>query len=156
MPLTVDIDLGRDFTVAAGFDEVYAELSDVHASVHHFPKVRRLDALAPDTYRWEMERIGVGHISLQTVYACRYAVDRERGSVVWTPLAGVGNAQIGGSWRIARRDPGTALAFKVHGVIELPFPALMKAFVGTIAKSEFAALIDGYVANLKTRFGTAT
>jgi carbon monoxide dehydrogenase subunit G len=155
MSISVDIDLGHEFAVAAPFDDVFDVLSDVRASVGHFPKVHRLVELAPDAWRWEMERISVGTLSVQTVYACRYTTDRAHGSVVWTPIAGVGNAQVGGSWAVAAREPGTRLAFKVHGVLDLPLPAMMTLLITPIVRSEFTGLIDTYLDNLRQRFGRA-
>ena len=45
MAVTVKIDLGYEFEVKAKYDEVFAVLSDVPASVSHFPRVEKLTDL---------------------------------------------------------------------------------------------------------------
>ena len=42
MAVSVDIDLGYEFTVKAPFKEVFDLVSDVPTSVSHFPKVHKL------------------------------------------------------------------------------------------------------------------
>eukprot|EP01034_Spumella_vulgaris_P011031 gene11031-14006_t len=42
MAISVDIDLGYEFTVKAKAADVFAVLSDVPTSVSHFPKVEKL------------------------------------------------------------------------------------------------------------------
>jgi rhodanese-related sulfurtransferase len=50
--------------------------------------------------------------------------DRKKGSVVWTPVKGVGNAQVGGSWSIAKAKKGTAITLKTQGTVEVPLGIL--------------------------------
>ena len=53
MAISVDIDLGYEFTVKAKAADVFAVLSDVPTSVSHFPKVEKLigDRNAPGGYK---------------------------------------------------------------------------------------------------------
>ena len=76
MAITVPFDLAYEFEVKAPFAEVFAVLSDVPASAGHFPKVARLVDLGANTYRWEMEKVGAGQVSIQTIYASRYVSDK--------------------------------------------------------------------------------
>ncbi|MDE2080662.1 MAG: SRPBCC family protein [Burkholderiales bacterium] len=153
MTITVAIDLGYEFKVKAPFKEVFDLLSDVPASVSHFPKVQRLSDEGGGVYRWEMEKVGPAQVSLQTVYACKYASNRAKGSVVWTPVPGVGNAQVGGSWKLSDGKTHTALVFKVQGTVDVPLPGMMRMVVGPVVKGEFEGLVEKYIANLIQRFG---
>ena len=118
MTVTVAIDLGYEFAVKAPFKEVFDLLSDVPESVSHFPKVDKLVDMGDGVYRWEMAKVGTAQVNIQTVYASKYVSDRKKGSVVWTPVPGVGNALVGGSWKISDRKKSTALEFKVSGTVK--------------------------------------
>jgi carbon monoxide dehydrogenase subunit G len=153
MAVSVDIDLGYEFTVKAPFDEVFDLLADVPASVSHFPKVDQLVDMGKGTYRWEMQKVGTAQVNIQTVYASQYVADKKKGTVVWTPVKGVGNALVGGSWKIAKAKKGTALELKIAGTVEVPLPGLMKMVVVPVVKNEFEGLVDQYIENLVKRFG---
>ncbi len=153
MTITVAIDLGYEFAVKAPFKEVFDLLSDVPASVSHFPKVHRLTDLGGGVYRWEMERVGTAQVHIQTIYASKYVSNRAKGSVVWTPVKGEGNALVGGSWKITDRKNSTALEFKVNGTVDVALPGLMRMVVGPIVKGEFEGLVEKYIDNLIKRLG---
>ena len=153
MTITVAIDLGYEFTVKAPFKDVFDVLSDVPTSASFFPKVDKLTDLGGGTYRWEMEKVGTAQINIQTVYASKYVANRAKGSVVWTPVKGEGNALVGGSWKITDQKKTTALEFKVAGTVDVPLPGLMKVVVGPVVAGEFEKLVEKYIENLIKRFG---
>ena len=153
MTVTVDIDLGYEFAVKAPFKEVFDLLSDVPTSVSHFPKVHKLVDLGGGVYRWEMEKVGTAQVNIQTVYASKYVSDRKKGTVVWTPVPGEGNALVGGSWKIVDKKKSTALEFKVNGTVNVALPGLMKMVVVPIVRGEFEKLVEKYIDNLVERFG---
>lgn len=153
MALTVNIDLGYEFAVKAGFDEVFAVLADVPKSVSHFPKVDKLTDMGDGVYKWEMQRVGTKEIGIQTVYASKYKSDKAKGTVTWTPVKDVGNALVGGHWKIRADKKATHIALKIDGEIHLPFPALMKLVVQPVVEGEFEKLVDKYIANLIKTFG---
>ena len=67
MAVTVQINLGYEFEVKAKAAEVFEVLSDVPASVSHFPKVHQLTDLGDGVYQWEMEKVGTAQVNIQTV-----------------------------------------------------------------------------------------
>lgn len=153
MAVSVDIDLGYEFAVKAPFAEVFEVLSDVPTSVSHFPKVKKLVDMGDGVYRWEMQKVGSGQVSLQTIYASKYVANRAKGTVVWTPVKDVGNALVGGSWKISERKGSTNVVLKINGTVDVPLPALMKMVVVPVVKGEFEGLVEQYVDNLIKRFG---
>lgn len=153
MAITVPFDLAYEFEVNAPYAEVFSVLSDVPTSASHFPKLARLVDLGDGSHRWEMEKVGTDSIHIQTIYASRYVADKKKGSVVWTPLAGVGNAQVGGSWAIRNKKTYTHLVLGIDGELQLPLPGLMKALVAPVVISEYEKLVEQYIANLIKRFG---
>ena len=153
MALTVGIDLGYEFEVKAKHDDVFALLSDVPASVAHFPKVHKLTDMGDGVYKWEMEKVGTPQVNIQTVYASKYTANRAKGTVAWTPVKGVGNALVSGHWKIKDNKKSTAIELKIAGDMELPLPGLMKMVVAPIVESEFEKLVDKYIANLVKTFG---
>lgn len=153
MTVTVAIDLGYEFAVKAPFKDVFDVLSNVPESVSHFPKVDKLVDMGDGVYRWEMAKVGTAQVNIQTVYASRYVSDRKKGSVVWTPVPGVGNALVGGSWKISDQKKSTALEFKVGGTVDVALPGLMKMVVVPVVQGEFEKLVEKYIDNLIKRFG---
>jgi hypothetical protein len=87
------------------------------------------------------------------MYASRYVCDRKKGSVVWTPVEGQGNALVGGSWKLSTTKKGTKLELRIHGVAEVPLPALMKVVVVPVVQAEFEKLVEAYIDNLIREFG---
>lgn len=153
MAVTVNIDLGYEFKVKAKAGEVFEVLSDVPTSVSHFPKVDKLTDLGDGVYKLEMEKVGTAQVNIQTVYASRYVSSKTKGTVIWTPVPGVGNALVGGQWKIKDNKGSTAIELRIDGEITLPLPGLMKMVVAPVVESEFEKLVDQYIANLIKRFG---
>ena len=153
MSIAVDIALGYEFGVRAPFAEVYGVLADVPESVSHFPKVRALVPMGRGVYRWEMERVGTEHIHIQTVYACQYRSSKAKGTVVWTPVPDVGNAQVSGSWTIVDRQTHRELTLDINGTLHIDLPAVMKPVVVAVVQAEFEHLVETYIDNLIERFG---
>jgi carbon monoxide dehydrogenase subunit G len=153
MTVTVEIDLGYEFTVKAPYKRVFDVLSDVPVSVSHFPKVDKLVDLGGGIYRWEMAKVGTAQVNIQTVYASKYVSNRAKGTVVWTPVPGQGNALVGGSWKITEGKKGTAVEFKVRGTVDVALPGLMKVIVRPVVEGEFEKLVEKYIDNLIEEFG---
>ena len=153
MAVTVKIDLGYEFEVRAKYDEVFAVLSDVPTSVSHFPKVEKLTDMGDGVYKWEMEKVGTRDLGIQTVYASKYKSDKAKGTVAWTPVEGVGNALVGGHWKIKDNKKSTHIELRTAGEITLPLPGVMKVVVQPVVEGEFEKLVDKYIDNLVKRFG---
>ena len=154
MAVSVTIDLGYEFEVKSKADEVFAVLSDVPTSVSHFPKVEKLTDMGDGVYKWEMQKVGTAQVNIQTVYASKYVTDKAKGTVKWTPVKGVGNALVGGSWKIADvKGKTTKVVLKIDGTVDVPLPGLMKMVVEPVVASEFEKLVEKYIDNLIKRFG---
>jgi carbon monoxide dehydrogenase subunit G len=153
MAINVNIDLGYEFEVKAKAADVFAALSDVPTSVSFFPKVHKLTDLGDGVYRWEMEKVGTAQVNIQTIYASKYVSNKAKGTVVWTPVEGEGNALVGGSWKITDNKKSTAVELKLSGVVTVALPSLMKMVVAPIVEGEFEKLVEKYIDNLIVRFG---
>ncbi len=153
MSIKVSIDMGYEFAVKAAYATVFETLSDVPKSASFFPKVDQLVDLGDNTYRWEMAKIGLAQISLQTIYASKYTSNQAKGSVVWTPVEGEGNALVSGSWKITDKKKATHLVLKLQGELTLPLPGLMKMVVAPVVEAEFEKLVEQYIDNLTKHFG---
>ena len=153
MAVTVPFDLSYEFEVKASTADVFAVLSDVPTSASHFPKVDKLVDLGDHCYRWELQKVGTAQVSIQTIYASRYESDRTNGTVTWTPVKGVGNGLVSGSWTLTDKKMSTHILLNIHGEINVPLPALMKIIVVPVVINENEKLIEKYIANLIKRFG---
>ena len=153
MTLTVHVEMGYEFDVNSKAAEVFAVLADVPLSASFYPGVDKLVNLGDGAYRWEMTRIGIASVHLQTIYAARYVANKSKGTVVWTPVEDEGNAQVSGSWKIKDQKKSTHIELRVEADITLPLPALMKMVATPSVEAEFEKLTEQYIANLIQRFG---
>jgi carbon monoxide dehydrogenase subunit G len=153
MAITVPFDMAYEFEVKAKAAEVFEVLANVPVSASHFPKVAKLVDLGGNAYRWEMEKVGTEKMNIQTVYASKYVSDKKKGTVVWTPVKGEGNAQIHGSWTITDNKKSTNVVLKLGGELNVPLPGLMKMVVTPFVISENEKLVEKYIDNLIARFG---
>lgn len=153
MAITVPVSMGYELEVKAKAAEVFALLSDVPASVAHFPKVDKLTDLGGGVYQWEMAKVGTPQVGIQTIYASKYTSNKAKGTVTWKPVPGVGNAQVGGSWTITDNKTSTHIALNIEGELTVPLPGLMKAVVAPVVESEFEKLVEKYLDNLAKQFG---
>ena len=153
MAITVKIDLGYEFDVKANAAEVCDVLFDVPTSASHFPKVENLTDLGDGVYQWDMQKVGTTQVNIQTVYASKYVSNQAKGTVKWTPVKGIGNALVSGSWTIVDNKKSTNITLAIQGDIEVPLPGLMKMVVAPVVEGEFEKLADKYIANLIKRFG---
>ena len=153
MTVNVTIDLGYVFEVKAKAADVFAVLSDVPTSASFFPKVDKLVDMGGGTYRWEMAKIGVASIKLQTIYASNYVSNKAKGTVVWTPVKGEGNALVSGNWKIKDNKKSTGLTLQINGDLSIPLPGLMKMVVVPVVEGEFEKMVETYIANLTQKFG---
>lgn len=153
MAFKVTIDLGYEFAVKADYATVFEVLSDVPKSASFFPKVDKLVDLGQNTYRWEMAKIGLAQVNLQTIYASKYTSNKAKGSVIWTPVEDEGNALVSGNWKIVDKKKATHLELHLTGELTLPLPGLMKMVVGPVVESEFEKMVEQYIDNLTQHFG---
>jgi carbon monoxide dehydrogenase subunit G len=155
MSVKVPFDLSYEIDVKARPAEVFAVLADVPASASHFPKVERLVDLGDNAYRWELQKVGTEQVHIQTIYAAKYVADRKTLHVSWTPVPGIGNALIGGSWTITNRKHSTHVRLHIRGEIHVPLPGLMRLVVAPVVTAENEKLVRKYLDNLVRHFGGA-
>lgn len=153
MAITVSIELNRELDLPAGYDRVFDLLADVPESASHFPKVHNLVDLGDNTYRWEMEKVGVDKHAIQSIYACKYYADKDNGKITWEPVKGEGNGIVRGSWTLkAKDDNTTSVKFQTSAELTVPLPSLLKLAISPVIKHEFNSLVDTYMNNLKKAF----
>ncbi|MEI6691612.1 MAG: SRPBCC family protein [Chlorobium sp.] len=153
MSFSVAINIQRDFETSSTPDKVYALLADVPRSASHFPKVDQLVDLGDNTFRWEMEKIGIGGYTLQqTIYASRYTADAAAKKVSWTPVHGVGNAIVEGAWTITPQGAGTKVTLKTKGDLTVDFPSFLEFIISPLVVMEFTGMIERYLSNLQETF----
>lgn len=152
MTVKVDIELDREFSVPADVATVFALLADVPKSAAHFPKVDQLIDMGDNTFKWEMEKIGLGGKNIQTVYACKYLPDESAGTISWEPIKGVGNSVVSGEWTISEADGSTLVKFNTSAELSLPLPGLLRVAISPVVKHEFSSMVDEYMSNLQGVF----
>ena len=90
---------------------------------------------------------------IQTVYACKYVDDREKGIIKRTPVKGQGNGIVKGKWTLKTLDKNkTRVTRNTDGTLEIPLPSLVKFMVAPVVAREFEEMVDTYVDNLCKTF----
>lgn len=157
MAFDVKIQLNKKFSVPADIDTVYNLLADVPASTSHFPDLENLIEEAANTYRWEMKKIGLGPIQLQTIYACEYMCDPESKSITWVPRDTANNsAKVSGEWIITETATGCDINLLTDAVITIPLPSLAGIGLKPVVKIEFETLSNTYIKNLARALSNVT
>ncbi|PKH04602.1 SRPBCC family protein [Moritella sp. Urea-trap-13] len=157
MAFDVKIQLNKKFSVPADIDTVYNLLADVPASTNHFPDLDNLIKEAANTYRWEMKKIGLGPIQLQTIYACEYTCDSVTKSIVWEPRDTTNNsAKVSGKWIITETTAGCDVNLLTDALITIPLPSLAGIGLKPVVKIEFETLTNTYIKNLSKALSTVT
>ena len=153
MHTTIHLEMSYEFEVNASSKEVFKLLADVPKSASFYPGVDQLVDEGNSIYRWEMEKIGISHIQLQTIYASQYRSNATKGTVEWVPIKDEGNAQVAGSWTITKNKKSTHVLLQVNCAVDLPLPALMKPVLQPLVEHEFEKLTEKYIDNLIEQFG---
>jgi len=155
MSFTVAINIQKEFDTSCAPDNVYELLANVPRSASHFPKVDQLVDLGDNTYRWEMEKIGIGSYTLQqTIYASRYNADAVTRKINWTPVQGVGNATVEGEWTIIPLEAKTKVTLKTKGNLTVDFPSFLEFIISPLVVMEFTGMIERYLTNLQETFSS--
>lgn len=153
MSFRVTVSINTSFTTAASCDRVFDLLSDVPRSGSFFPKVRQLDALGNNAWKWKMEPIAIGHHTLQqTIYACSYLADQEQKTVAWKPIEEIGNAFIEGQWTVQTTAQGSQATLFTQGTFTIEMPGFLELLLSPLIRLEFEGLIEEYTGNLKKEF----
>lgn len=153
MSFTVTININRTLKTAASLEKVFELLSNVARSGSFFPKVEKLIDLGNNTWRWEMERIGIGeHTLQQSIYACKYTSDKDRQTVAWTPVEGIGNAIVEGKWDVTPMHEGCKATLQSKGIITVSLPGFLDFLLSPLIRMEFESIVDQYIANLEKEF----
>jgi carbon monoxide dehydrogenase subunit G len=154
--ITVHAELTLTRDVPASAEEAFALLVDVPDSIAHFPAdLEALDA-AGDGWRWTFKKTGVGPASVQMVYAVRYVPDPETRTITWAPQAGIGNADVRGTWRVEDRGAGARLTLHNAFDLRVPLPRLLRRVAEPIVAHENSRMMRTYMGNLvRTLSGVA-
>lgn len=144
----------RALTVPASTQTVWAVIADVPDSVAHFAGLAAFEAAGPDTWRWRLTPIGAGQLRLQTVYTCRYTVDRGAQTVSWVAAPDpAANARVSGAWTLRPEGAGARLDLVNHLAIDIGLPRVLRRPAEALVTRENSRLIDRYLANLAITLG---
>lgn len=152
MAIEVSLSVERAVSLRLAPDAAFALLADVPAWGAFFPHVERVEAFGaagPGAYRWEMAPLGPPGGAVRVVYACRYAADAAARTVVWTPVAGVGNGVFSGALALGPGPAGgTAGVFRLDARLTIPAPSFVRGLVVPAVTFEFGRMMDTFVRRL--------
>lgn len=126
--------------------ELIQELSDMPATLSHFPKLRPITELAADRYRWDLEAIGAAGVEHEVSFATDFETDVDAGEIRFTAVPGEGNANISGVFKAVENDGTTELSLEVGGTLNgIKVPMLLRGPAKPFIKGMFEKLVDRFV-----------
>ncbi|MGE0708570.1 MAG: SRPBCC family protein [Planctomycetota bacterium] len=146
----------RDSLVVPGAppERAFALLQDVPDSLAHFPKLDVLRRLPDGSWRWEMNKIGLGRFSVQVAYGVRYTHHEDERRISWEPVPGAGNAAARGTWTLEPAGSGTRMILENRLDVRFErLPGVVRRVVEPLAALENRALIRAYMDNLGRTLG---
>lgn len=156
--IDVDVEHREDFGVKASVEEAWALVSDIRRSGMHFPGVASLTPLDDrGRWRWTMEELGFGPLTMRVSYEAVYVIDAARRKVSWAPPAtGRGDMDAEGSWEVMTNAAGgTVMRFSARTVAHIPIPRLMGKMAEVVTREELGKLKQQYVRAIARTLGQA-
>lgn len=126
--------------------ELIEALSDMPATLSHFPKLHPITELAENRYRWDLQAIGAAGVEHEVSFTTDFETDIDAGEIRFTAVQGEGNADISGRF-IAKEVGGeTELVLEVGGVLrDIKVPMLLRGPAKPFIKGMFEKLVDRFV-----------
>lgn len=148
--MDIKLDLEREALLPVPLASARVLLDDLEATIGRFPNLRQLTALGPNAYRWDLRTMGVrvAKIAHDVSYGARYDIDTAGNRIRWSPIPGVGNAEIAGDISLrAASDSTTTMRFHIRGALHgVPVPLLYRPLAGPFIVNKMAVLIERYLA----------
>lgn len=142
--------LQRSFETSASKTEVLELLSKIEESAKHMPNVERVEpGPEENSFKWTLEKLGAGPISLQVWYCSLYSVDENAQRISWEPVDDLGNSFARGAWTISERDGKTFVELDSEFGAQMPVPRLMRGAAEKVLDREYNRVLDNYTGNLK-------
>ncbi len=146
--MKIKLEIERSTLVPVPRAKAEVLLADLETTFKRFPKLKKLNKLGENDYRWDMQTIGskIANIAHDVSYGARYTVDRTRGQISWKPLPKVGNALVEGNLQLKEEGGRTRLLFQVKGELDgVPVPLMYRLVAPAFIQGKFTALIDAFL-----------
>lgn len=146
--MKVNIEIERSVNVALPPADVARLFDDLETTIGRFPKLKKLSRLARDQYLWELNTIGsrLAKVAHDVSYGAHYKRSADGRELAWTPIAGKGNAQIGGALRVSPVGDGSEISFRVKGELhEVPVPLMYRLAAAPFIQGKFTAMVEEFL-----------
>ena len=146
--MKVDIEIERSISIPLPPEKVRPLFDDIEGTVARFPKLKKLSKVAKDQYVWELSTIGsrIAKIAHDVSYGAHYQRSADGSELSWKPLAGKGNASIGGVFRVAESKGGSEISFKVKGELrDVPVPLIYRLVAPAFIQGKFIHLVETFL-----------
>ncbi len=153
MAFKMTIEENKTLNLPGEYDQVFDELADTVKMAQMLPGLDQIVDQGDDVFRWEMEKTGFGKYAFQLVYAVKYTIEKDKGTISWVPIKGVGNGVNQGKTTVTATDDGVKVNLYSKIEVEFPFPKLAKALIKPLVMREFKSTTEQFEANIKKHFG---
>ena len=133
--------------------ELIEILSDMPATLSHFPKLQPITELAENRYRWDLDAIGAAGVEHEVSFATDFETDVDAGEIRFTAVQGEGNATISGVFRAEENGDSTQLVLEVGGTLrDIKVPMLLRGPAKPFIKGMFEKLVDRFVERVSAAY----
>jgi carbon monoxide dehydrogenase subunit G len=149
MSFKVKVDISKEISLSCDFDKAFDVFADVRKMAKFFPKVESLTDLGGNSFKWNMEKMGISKYSMAVEYAAKYVFNKNQGLITWTPVAGIGNGANSGSSKVRKAgDNKTVVNFSTELELDIPFTSLAKPIIKPFVESQFKSMLEKFEANI--------
>lgn len=152
--MDINLDLVKIGSANKSPAELIAALSDMPATLSHFPKLKPITELDTNRYRWDLEAIGAAGIEHEVSFATDFVTDVDAGEIRFTAVPKEGNASISGVFRAQDKGGETELVLEVGGTLhDIKVPMLLRGPAKPFIKGMFEKLVDRFVERVSAAHG---
>ncbi len=146
------VDLVRNAHIEGEASELFELLSDLPATMSHFPKLRAFTDQGDGEWLWDIEPIHVAGMTYELQVVTRFEIDAANRVVTLFPVTTQGNAEIGGHFCAVQDGNKAVLKLDIAGTIEVDVPMLLRAPAKPFIRGYFAKLIDRFIERIQAEY----
>ncbi len=150
--MKASVDLKRDAKIRGNVTELFAMLSDLPATMSHFPKLRSFTDQGQGEWLWDIEPIHIAGMTYELQVVTRFDIDPDKRVVTLMPVTNKGNAQIGGHFCALQKGDHASLHLDIAGSIEVDVPLLLRAAAKPFIRGYFARLVDRFIERIQAEY----
>lgn len=146
--MKVEFSLTKQITPNATRARIGECMDDVETVLNLFPKLRSI-TVQGDEYFWELQPIGAAGVEREVSYGTTISANHDTGRIDITPVAGYGNASVGGYLQIGGSDDAPTVEVSLGGSVDVDIPFLVRGPAKPFIREVFVKLVERFAERLQ-------